>query len=138
MIVTALLPMVGVIIGAGLQYLFSRSGERRKQLEALRNQAYVDYVRCVAQLANAKKEDASKRAELLAALADAKTRICIYGSSKVIRALADFEKSGSVLSSADSIKRFLEICHEVRRQGLRDTGSIGAEDLSIVLFGPER
>ena len=111
---TALLPLVGVVIGAGLHYLFSRSGERLKQLEASRSQAYVDYLRCVAQIAKA-RDDQKTRGELLAALADAKTRVCMYGSIKVIRALADFEKGGSVLTAPDSIQRFLEICHEVRR-----------------------
>lgn len=135
---TTLLPMVGVIIGAGLQYFFSRSGERRKHLEALRSQAYVDYMRCVAQLAKVERGDIKKRAELLAEAADAKTRICMYGSTKVIRTLADFEKGGSVLNSPDSLERFLEICHEVRRQNFGEAGSIAPEDLRIILFGPER
>lgn len=31
---TALLPLLGVIVGASLQFYFSKSGERRKQLDA--------------------------------------------------------------------------------------------------------
>jgi hypothetical protein len=136
---TALLPMLGVIIGAGLQYFFSRSGERRKHLEALKSQAYVDYMRCVAQLAKVERGDIKKFSELSAETADAKTRVCMYGSTKVIRTLADFAKGGSVLDSPDSFERFLEICHEVRRENFGDAGAVVApEDLSIVLFGPER
>jgi hypothetical protein len=47
LIFTAILPLAGVIVGAGLQYYFSRSAESRKQQIALRIQAYIDYVRCV-------------------------------------------------------------------------------------------
>src|ERR1700694_1908757 len=112
-ILLSLLSLVGVIIGAGLHYFFAKSGERHKHLEALRSQAYVDYMRCVAQFAKVERGDIKKRAELLAEAADAKTRICMYGSTKVIRALAGFEKGGSVLDTPDSIERFLEICHEV-------------------------
>lgn len=91
---TTLLPLIGVIIGASLQYLFSRSGERRKQLEASRGQAYVDYLRSVAQIAQVARSDSKKRSELLAAAADAKTRICVYGGASVITKLAAFEKGG--------------------------------------------
>src|SRR4051794_7300139 len=95
-LLTTLLPVLGVIIGASLQYFFSKSGEKRKQLEALKTQAYVDYLRSVAQVAQLERGASSKRAEALAASADAKTRICIYGSAKVIDALASFEKAGPV------------------------------------------
>jgi hypothetical protein len=40
----------------------------------------------------------------------------MYGSTKVVRALADFEKGGSVLDTDDSLERFLEICQEIRLQ----------------------
>lgn len=39
----SLLSLVGVIIGAGLQYFFGKSAEKDKHLEALRTQAYVDF-----------------------------------------------------------------------------------------------
>jgi hypothetical protein len=93
-------------------------------------------MRCVAQLAKVKRGD-KKFAELSADAADAKTRVCMYGSTKVICILAEFAKGGSVLDSPDSIERFLEICHEVRRENFGDAGTIAPEDLSIVLFGPE-
>ncbi len=75
---TALLTLLSVVVGASLQYVLSKSGERRKQLEALRSQAYVDYLRAVAQAKYA-GADQSKRSEILAAAADAKARLCVYG-----------------------------------------------------------
>lgn len=134
---TALLPVIGVIVGASLQYFFSKSGEKRKQLEASRSQAYVDYLRSVAQIAKVGRSDSKKRSELLAAAADAKTRICVYGAAGVIVALAAFEKGGPVLDSPDSTARFLELCNEMRRQSLGRDEAVAVNDLSLILFGPE-
>ena len=134
---TALLPVIGVIIGASLQYFFSKSGEKRKQLEASRNEAYVDYLRSVAQIAKVERSDSKNRSELLAAVADAKTRMCVYGAAGVIVALAAFEKGGPVLDSPDSKARFLVLCNEMRRQNLGKTEALAIDDLSLVLFGPK-
>ena len=131
----SLLPVFGVIVGASLQYFFSRFAEKRKQLEVVRNQAYADYLRSVAQIAQVDKRDPKRRAELLAMAADAKTRICVYGSATVIEALASFEKSGPSLDSSDSMTRFLAICNEMRRQGLGKPEIVEAENLNLVLFG---
>ena len=136
---TAILPVIGVIIGASLQYYFSKSGERRKQLEGVRSQAYVDYLRSVAQIAQLSKGgDLQKRNEMLAALADAKTRICVYGAASVIKALAAFEKDGAVLNSPDSMERFLSLCREMRQQSLEKAGAVADNDLSLIMFGPEK
>ncbi len=132
---TALLPVLGVILGAGLQHLFSKSGERRKQLETLRSQAYVDYLRAVAEIAQLRKTDPKKRSEWLAAAADAKTRICVYGASSVITALAAFENSNPVLDSSASRTQFLDLCTKTRRQNLGRAGTVALDDLSLVLFG---
>jgi|SRR5437588_5857254 len=117
-LLTTLLPVIGIIIGVSLQYFFSKSGEKRKLLENSRSQAYVDYLRSVAQIAQVKSSDSKRRSELLAAAADAKTRICVYGASSVIRSLAAFGRGGAALDSPDSIARFLELCNEMRRQNL--------------------
>jgi hypothetical protein len=134
---TTLLPVIGVIIGVSLQYLFSKSGERRKQLEASRSEAYVDYLRCVAQIAKVGRGDSKKRSEVLAAAADAKTRICVYGGTSVITSLAAFENGGPVLDSPDSRARFLELSNEMRRQNLGKAEAVAVDDLSLVLFGRE-
>ena len=106
-------------------------------MEALKTQAYVDYLRPVAQIAQLGKGDSSKRSELLAALADAKTRICIYGSAKVIDALASFEKVGPILVSSNSRGEFLAVCNEMRRHSLGESEVVQADNLNLVLFGRE-
>jgi hypothetical protein len=136
-LLTLLLPIMGIIIGASLQYFFSKSGERRKQLETLKTQAYVDYLRSAAQIGHLGRSDSNKRIEILAALADAKARICIYGSAKVIEALASFEKAGSDLNSLNSRQKFLAVCIEMRTQGLGESKVVEEQNLKMLLFGPE-
>ena len=53
--VTTALPLLGVGVGAILQYVFSRSAEVRKQAYSLRQQALrVDYLRALAQAGHRK------------------------------------------------------------------------------------
>ena len=76
-----------------------------------------------------------KRSEVLAAAADARTRICVYGAASVIKSLAAFEKGGPVLDSPDSTTRFLELCNEMRSQNLGKAEAVAVYDLSLILFG---
>lgn len=42
-----LMPLIGLAVGAGLQYLFSRSGENKRHERALRLAAYAAYLQSV-------------------------------------------------------------------------------------------
>jgi len=128
---TAFIALIAAIIGAGLQYLFSRSTEKQKHFAALKTQAYVDYLKSVSKLAHARTSD---RDLILSEAADAKTRICIYGSGAVISLLAEFERQGAKLTSKDSFSIFVRLCSQIRLEGLQKD-SIPNEDIEIVLFG---
>jgi len=135
-LLAALLPVLGIIIGATLQYLYSRSSEIHKQHYISKSQAYIDYLQCVAELANiAKFQKNYKRNELLSKTADAKTRICIYGSKSVVEALANFEKSGARIDNHESAEKFLLVCQEMRKDGLGKKSESTIKDLGFVLFG---
>lgn len=56
---TAILTLFGGVVGATLQYWFSRSAEARKQLQLLQSQSYVDYLRAVTKAAYARSPDAA-------------------------------------------------------------------------------
>ena len=129
---TAFIALIGVIIGAGLQYLLSRSTERQKHFAALKTQAYVDYLKSVSKLAHGRTFDTNLM--LLTEAADAKTRICIYGSGAVISLLAEFERQGAKLTSKDSFSIFVRLCSQIRLEGLQKD-SIPNEDIETVLFG---
>lgn len=128
----AILPLVGVILGATLQFWLSRTAERGKHIEALRSEAYSDYLRAVAAAAHLKSDD-----DLVAALkgaADAKARIIVYGSSSVIKALAKFEESGTALVNEQSMANFIALVSEMRP----NKATVQDSDIRFVLFGSDR
>jgi hypothetical protein len=127
---TAILPLIGVAIGALLQHWLSRNAEARKQLELLRSQAYVDYLRAVAKAAHASSSDAQRSA--LADAADAKARIAVYGSARVVQALAAFEQAGPTLDNPRSIACFLAVVSAMRIQA----GAASTDDLKAMLIAP--
>ena len=89
--ITALLSIFGVIVGAGLQWWFTRRGNEHKLLLEMRSKAYADFFESTARLVSNRRLGLKDgEAELLAKLTDAKTRVCIYGEEAVIRELAKF------------------------------------------------
>jgi hypothetical protein len=124
----ALLPLLGVVIGAALQYWTSRAAEARKQLQLLRSQSYVDYLRAVTKAAHATSAENGRLAR--AEAADAKARMSVYGASRAIVALARFEELGAVLDSPKSMSVFAALV-----SAMRDGDSPSQADLELVLFG---
>ena len=125
---TAVLPLLGVVIGATMQYWLSRSAESRKQLQLLQSQSYVDYLRAATKAAHAKSPDAVRLAN--AEAADAKARLAVYGTSRVIAALARFEEAGAVLDNPQTRAAFVALVGAMRQK--REVAL--ANDLSLVLF----
>ena len=125
----SVLPLLGVVIGATLQYWLSRNAELRKQLQLLQSQCYVDYLRAVTKLAHANSPVNSQTALLEAA--DAKARMAVYGTSSAISALARFEEAGPSLDNEQSIACFVALAGAMRqsRSAAKD------KDLRLILFG---
>ena len=103
---------------------FSTQADERKQWEALRTSAYVDYFRELFAAAQA-VTDAEKR-DTLAHQNDALTRIAIYGSTNVNDALAKFETSSAPVDSKESRLEIIAVYRAMRSdvvpadQGLSD------------------
>ena len=130
--IIAALPLAGVLIGAGLQYLSSTSLERRKHLSSLRASAYADYFRAVSSLATQGRSSAA-----VSALADAKSRVCIYGSPRVLARLAQLERHGANLASPDARAVILDVVAEARKDTTTNGASVSKIDLALILFGPD-
>jgi hypothetical protein len=128
--VIAALPLVGVMLGATLQFWLSRAAESDKHLRVLRDQAYVDYLRAVAAAAHL-RSDEDLRDALLAA-ADAKARIVVYGSTAVIVALAQFEETGALLNNDRSAAAFIALVSCMRPTKAMVTN----REIELVLVGP--
>lgn len=125
---TLLVPLWSLLLGAFLQFMFTRAAEVRKQHEVLQNQSYVDYLRSVAQLAHSRTSQSAEAA--MQAAADAKARIAIYGTKSAIAALAKFEDTGANLRTEEGVRRFVDVAASMRR------ADASSADLRLVLFGP--
>jgi hypothetical protein len=131
-LLTGVLPLLGVLVGAGLQFAFGRTLEVRKQIQKQRAQAYADFFKQIAAIA---KFGQTKDNQAL--LADAKTRICVYGAPGVITALGEFERSGANLADPQSRHLLILVLEQMRI----DVGGGSAHlklrgDLSWIIFGP--
>jgi hypothetical protein len=124
----AVLSLLGVVIGAALQYWISRDTESRKQLQLLRSQSYVDYLRAVTKSAHPSTPDAGRIAR--AEAADVKARMAVYGTAQAIAALARFEEIGPVLDTPLRKGVFAALV-----TAMRDGDSPSQTDLELVLFG---
>jgi hypothetical protein len=132
--ITTVLPVVSLIIGALLQYFFTRHHENQRYLRELRTQAYLDFLKGVADLAHLNDPHGSQERDAYAKVADSKTRICLYGSREVVMALAVFEKLGALIKSVPQREAFMAMVLAMRR----DSGSTSGpkvEDIEPVLLG---
>ncbi|OLE55933.1 MAG: hypothetical protein AUG51_00670 [Acidobacteria bacterium 13_1_20CM_3_53_8] len=125
---STLLTLLGIAVGAILTYLFTRSHEQEKHYRLLQTGAYADYLRAVAEAAHLSLQ--SDEADLFARAADAKTRICLYGSKEVITLLAAFERKGGIIGNAQQRKAFVRLV-----QAMRVNSTAQIPDIEVILFG---
>lgn len=134
--ITALLSILGVVVGAFVQNLLAKQNNQQKQLLESRNEAYVDFLEAVS-LVIAAQRMGKKEQELeqLAKLAHAKTRICIFGDESVVRKLAEFWAAGASLNTESQLLSFTSFCLDIRKSlGLKDKAFLNSE-VSDLLFG---
>ena len=126
----SVLPLIGVLIGAGLQFIFGKTLESRKQLSLQKGQAYADYFRA---MSAAGTQGSSK--ETLALATDAKTRVCIYGSPEVVSRLGDFERAGAIVASGDGQAAVVRLLKAMRKDVGVANEALLEDDLRHALFG---
>ena len=133
-----LLPLIGVVIGAFLQYWFSKASEERKRRQNLQTQSYVDFFRSVSGIDIAQKyADKSKEQEFTVLLTDAKARIAIYGSKEVIKTIASFWRAGARIETPEQSQLFVAICQAMRKDSLPKNQEVPDKDISQLLFGTD-
>lgn len=135
---TAIFSFLGIIVGATLQYFFTRHLDNQKHQRELRTKAYTDYLKCVSDHANIRPQRQSQEGkELSSKTADAKCRICLYGSSRAIGAFAEFERLGAAMNTPEQCAAFSRMVAIMRNDSTKG-GQVGSNDLEAVLLGVRR
>lgn len=131
---TAVFSLVGLAIGAVLQFLFSRHLDNKKHQRDLRAKAYADYLQCVSEHANlGHQKGTTEGRQLGAKTADAKCRISLYGAQTVISAFAKFERLGATMNTNEQRGAFTDMVAAMRQDTVVDQA-----DLEAVLLGVHR
>jgi hypothetical protein len=113
------------------KHQLSRALEISNRYENLRVQAYVDFIKGVAGLAIAQRnEDASSELEHSALVAEAKARIAIYGSKEVTERLGHFFEEYGALTNKDAMLSFLDAIGKMREESV-----LLPEQVSIGVIG---
>jgi hypothetical protein len=102
----SVLPLAGVVLGAAVTFWFSRTADKDKHVEEQRSKAYADYLQALAASAHGTNTSA--------AAADAKCRISVYGTSKVVQELAAFCEMGESLFYDEQKRAFLDVIAAMR------------------------
>lgn len=135
---TAAFSLIGLVVGAVLQFLFTRHLDNKKHQRDLRAKAYADYLQCVSELANLGHQRSSAEGRQLGAkTADAKCRISLYGAPAVISAFAKFERLGAAMSTDEQCRTFTDMVAAMRHDTL-GSSSVDQTDLETVLLGVHR
>lgn len=135
-----LLPIIGVVIGAILNYWFTKVLEERRHIRNLKTQAYLDSIH---HFMNA--YFIGEKEETKARLADANERIVIYGSKEVTEALTNIKRVsakrrgmlGSEFESkfgSEFRRLFTAMVQAMRKDGLPKE-CVPDEVISLILFG---
>jgi len=131
----ALFSFLGIIAGALLQYFFTQHLEHQRHLRELKTKAYTDYMLCVCEHANFGKTDpAVKSFELGSKTANAKSRICLYGSQAVVEAFATFEKLGATMNTPEQRTAFSNMVALMRKDSGIQEG-LKLTSIEVVLLG---
>lgn len=134
---TAIFSLLGIVTGALLQYFFTRHLDLQRSRREARTKAYTDYLLCVSEHANTARHISLQEVRNLAAkTADAKCRICLYGSSSVIEAFAAFEKQGATMNTAEQRASFTHMVSIMRRDSTNDL-VVTPDNLQVVLLGAD-
>lgn len=131
-------PILGLLLGASLQYHFTRRNELTKHYENLKTQAYVDFAKSAAGIAlwqrtgNAEEE---MKAKIL--MTDAKCRIAIYGSRQVVENLANFFRNHGALETPEAVAAFIVAIQAMREESAITKDKVTDKEIRQLVVGQD-
>jgi len=135
-LLSQVLVLLGVVLGATLQHFFSRSADRARHERDLRVGAYVDYLKAVGESETTVANPHSQRsADIRGRAIFAKARVCALGASPVVVAIATFEMNPALGLTEERRARLVALVKAIRT----DVGAKGSDALDAhiagILFG---
>jgi hypothetical protein len=130
--------VIGLALGAVLQYYFTRRLETLRHFQELRTAAYSEFIGAVAQSANASRQgDKSLQDEALARATEAKIRILLYGSKAVVRKLGEFSRAQAAVDSEEVAPRFVALIQAIRADARVRPDEIADDSILASVFPME-
>lgn len=134
--ITALTAIVSLTFGALIQHLLGGRAEGRKQRDLLRASAYADFLRGVSLLAAVQRSDPfpqQRLSEAMALVGDARSRIAIYGSEAMVRAMAEISEFPE-LTTRRACQTFVRACRQMRID-THASVALTDDEISLVILG---
>ncbi len=130
----AIIASITALFLAAINYRATQRHNRSSKNIEIRTQAYIDFINLVAEFSQIAKEDRKPTKDMLTRLADAKSRISIYGKSTVIIKLAEFFSKHGALNSDEAFKAFEEVVKAMRIDAIGSVKDETMESISVLLF----
>lgn len=125
--------LFGIIIGAALQWVITRKLELNREHRKLQSEAYYDFLKGVA--GSAMQQNEEKLIEHYMLVANAKSRIALYGSEQAVKALANFcHNTDQCLGNPDTQKEYANLCLYMRKDSLGEKQLASVEDFIKIFF----
>ena len=134
-VLTAIIGITGVLVGAVTQYIFTRATESMKHYQELKSHAYTDFIKAFSGLAISQKNHSDDEKYKIQ-LTDAKVRISVYGSKQVIQSMADFLRDYSALNSQEAMDAFTNLIQKIRGDTKKE--KVPDDQIHLLLFGREQ
>jgi len=129
--IAGLFGVVGVFVGALMQYWFGRRAAEQARYLELKSQACADYLNSIASVAFASSEE---RPQALQKVAAAKARLCVFGDGPVIEEMVRLENTSLNLADPDAQKAFISLLQVMRKRGIA-VGEVEDSAFQVLLFG---
>ena len=123
--------LLGVFVGALLQFLFHRRANQESRYLELKSEVYADYVVGVAAVAFASSP--SEHHKALEKVTAAKGRLCVFGDKEVVAASVIFEGTSMDLSNQEAQDAFVGLLQSMRLRGI-GVGKIDSSAIRALLL----
>ena len=135
-LIVALIGLAGVATSALIQFYLGRLSLLKKKAIDLKANAYVDLIQSISDIAASAKYGKGKNKEQLKKLTDAKNRVILFGSDKVILNLNAFFADHGVLDNELAFDSFSSMVSEMKRD-ISGKHKLSVSILREALFGNE-